>query len=399
MRSGSRSSCARTSTSKSPSENRSPTLDAELVEQALAGGDAPHAVALRKDVGERRRAGIEVERAEQRKGAVDRRARRSAAPACRAGPSGRPAPPRLIASPRSSHPGALFLASPRAARARSPASPPSSMRDWSLEPAGEGCRDRSRRRDRPGAERQAGEIDPEAAEAARQFAARNAQPGREFALHHDPPVAHLDDAVGAPRDLQVVRHHHQRRVALLRDGEQHVGDHRCPRRGRDFRSARRRRRWPDCSPAPAPPPPAAVRRRKAGRDNDPCARPRPTASSPDRASRSTFGEACDLQRRAHIVERVHRAEQVEGLEHQAHPPAPQPRQSVLALPVERFVPSSVTSPLVARSIPVDDRDQRRLARARRADDGDAFARHGAEADALQDFDRPRGGRQCQVDVG
>jgi hypothetical protein len=110
-----------------------------------------------------------------------------------------------------------------------------------------------------------------------------------------------------------------------------------------------------------------------------------------------IGAAGELERHGDVLERGHRRHQVEILEDEADPPAAESGERIL---VEIGVVLAVdedaagVDPLQAG----DDHEQRRLARARRADEAEAFAARNIKRQVPEDVDLGRARTEREVDV-
>ena len=108
--------------------------------------------------------------------------------------------------------------------------------------------------------------------------------------------------------------------------------------------------------------------------------------------------AGDLQRGGDVLGRRHVRQQVEGLEHQRHPPTPQQRPAVLAEGSQVLAEQS-HRPAGRPFQPGGHGDERRLSATRGSDHRDPFPSAHLEIDTAQDVHRTRRRRQGEPHVG
>ena len=110
-----------------------------------------------------------------------------------------------------------------------------------------------------------------------------------------------------------------------------------------------------------------------------------------------IGLARQLARRGHVLERGHGGDEVEGLEHDAHVPAPEPRERVLVEGAE-IVAGHGGPPGGGPLQAADDHEERGLARPGRPDDAHRFSGGEIEVDAAQDLHRAGRAGQCDAET-
>ena len=197
-----------------------------------------------------------------------------------------------------------------------------------------------------------------------------------------------EPARAARREIRVVRDQQQRRAALAIQPEHQVGDLDAGRvveiagrlvghqqlaarrrtRARSRRAAARRRRAASDS--------ACVRRRRARR-----------ASSHSRARAAASRAPASSSGSITFSSAVSAGSSWNDWKTKPSQPLAQRRARVLVSPFESAMPSSQTSPVLGRSRPASSPEQRRLARARGADDRDRRAALDVEAHAVEDRER------------
>ena len=127
-------------------------------------------------------------------------------------------------------------------------------------------------------------------------------------------------------------------------------------------------------------PRAAAHRPRAASDSASRRAARPTRASHSRARRAGIGRARELERQHDVFQRSQRGQQLKRLEHETEPALAQRGARVFGQIVQR----RVAEPDFAGGRPIEPGEQaqqRRLARSRRADDGNRLAGADVETDA------------------
>src|SRR6185312_671783 len=107
--------------------------------------------------------------------------------------------------------------------------------------------------------------------------------------------------------------------------------------------------------------------------------------------------AGEFERRRHILERGHGRDQVKGLEHDADAPPAKPRERVLVHLAELH-PVDLDLALVRPLEAGHDHEQRRFARAGRADNSRRLALADCQRDVAQDMHASRSAAETEIDA-